>query len=142
MNAKSRGEAIADEWERGDEARRAADVLSREGLLRDAMSRAYYAALHYARALLLTKDEEPSTHEGVLRRVSLHFVKTGLMTVEEGKILGRLHKLREEADYGVERGYRPSEVGEEIQNVDRFRKAVERILASLDATPPVGNGSL
>jgi len=78
------------------------------------------------------------THEGVLRRVSLHFVKTGVMTVEEGKILGRLHKLREEADYGVEREYLLSEVGEEIQNLDRFRKAVDRVLTSLDVTPPPG----
>jgi uncharacterized protein (UPF0332 family) len=138
VTPENRREAIRAELTRGDEARRAAAVLSREGLLRDAISRTYYAALHYARALLLTKDEEPMTHEGVLRRVSFHFVKTGLMTVEEGKILGRLHKLREEADYGVEREYRRSEVGEEVQNLDRFRKAVERILDSLGVTPSPG----
>jgi uncharacterized protein len=111
------------------------EVLTREGLLRDAMSRAYYAALHYARALLLLKDEEPATHEGVLRRFSFHFVKTGLMTLEEGKILGRLHKLREEADYGVERGYLAGEVHEELENLHRFKHAVQRVFISLDSFP-------
>jgi uncharacterized protein (UPF0332 family) len=120
---------------RGDEARRAAAVLSREALMRDAMSRTYYAALHYARALLLAKDEEPTTHEAVLRRFSFHFVKTSLMTPEEGKILGRLHKLREEADYGVERTYVAEEVQEELRNLDRFRQAVDRVLTSLKLFP-------
>ena len=62
------------------------------------MSRAYYAALHYARALLLLKEEEPKTHEGVLRRLSFYFVRTGVLSLEEGKVFSRLHKLREEAD--------------------------------------------
>jgi hypothetical protein len=57
--------------------------------------------------------------------------------VDEGKILGRLHRLREEADYGVERGYLPSEVGGELQNLDRFREAVTRVLANLDGQPRV-----
>ena len=46
-------EPIRAELSRGDEARRAAAVLLREGLHRDAMSRAYYAALHYARPFSL-----------------------------------------------------------------------------------------
>jgi hypothetical protein len=122
-------EAVQREIARGDEARRAAAVLLREGLHRDAMSRAYYAALHYARALLLVKGEEPRTHEGVLRRFSLHFVRTAVLTLEEGKILGRLHKLREEADYGVDRDYAAVEVAEELGAVERFQSAVLRALA-------------
>jgi uncharacterized protein (UPF0332 family) len=120
---------------RGDEARRAAEVLTREELLRDAMSRAYYATLHYARALLLVKDEEPTTHEGVLRRFSFHSVKTGLLTLDEGKILGLLHKLREDADYGIEQGYVVGEVQEELDSVRRFKDAVDPVLLSLSSFP-------
>jgi uncharacterized protein len=78
VTPEGRREAVGGELKRGDEARRAAEVPRREGLLRDAISRVYYAALHYARALLLMKDGEPMTHEGVLRCVSFHFVKAGL----------------------------------------------------------------
>ncbi len=53
------------------------------------MSRAYYAVMHYARALLVTVDEEPKTHEGILWRFSLHFVKSGAVSEAEGKILDR-----------------------------------------------------
>lgn len=135
MTPENRLAAIRAELARGDEARRAAEVLTREGLLRDAMSRAYYATLHYARALLLTKDEEPTTHEGVLRRFSFHFVKTGLLTLDEGKILGRLHKLREDADYGIEQGYVVGEVQEELDGVRRFERAVERVLLGSSSSP-------
>ena len=108
-------------------------------MLRDAISRADYAVRHYARALRLLKDEESMAHEGVLRRVSRPFVKTGLMTVEEGKVLGGLHELREEAVYGVERGYVPGDVGEELQRLGRFRKAVERVLIGLDVNTSARN---
>ena len=59
--------------------------------------------------------------------------------LEEGKILGRLHKLRAEADYGVERGYAAGELREELQNLSRFRGAVDRVLASLALMPLEGD---
>ena len=42
-----------------------------------AISRAYYAALHAARAALLPPGEAPRTHHGVPTRFALHFVATG-----------------------------------------------------------------
>ncbi len=119
---------------RGDEACRA-EVLLREALLRDALSRAYYAALHYARALLLTKGEEPLTHEGVVQRFSLHFVRSGMMAVEDGKALGRLQRIREEADYVAEREYDQEQVAQELDSVHRFRAAVLRVLEQSNISP-------
>jgi uncharacterized protein (UPF0332 family) len=127
---------VGQELRRGDEASRAAEVLLREGLLSDAMSRAYYAVLHYSRALLLCRGEEPRTHESVLRRFSLLFVKSGLVTPEEGRILGRLQKVREEADYNVETEYSGPQVGEELEAVARFRGAIVRALGELGWRPP------
>ncbi len=50
--------SIAAEVARGDDALKSADLLLGAGQLADAVSRAYYAALHYGRALLLTFGEE------------------------------------------------------------------------------------
>ena len=127
---------IAHELARGDEAYRAAEVLLRESLLRDALSRAYYAALHFARALLLTRGEEPLTHDGVVQRFSLHFVRGGVVTVTEGKVLGRLQRIREEADYVAEREYDHEHVSQELESVRNFRAAVRRVLEQEDASPP------
>jgi uncharacterized protein (UPF0332 family) len=129
---------IAHEVARGDEAYRAAEVLLREGLLRDAVSRAYYAALHYARGLLLTKGEEPRTHEGVVQRFSLHFIRSGLMGLEHGKALGRLQRIREEADYIAEREYDQQQVAQELESVQRFRAAALRVLEQANSSPVDG----
>jgi uncharacterized protein (UPF0332 family) len=56
----------------------------------DAVSRAYYGALHFARALLATIDEEPKTHGGVLRLLSRDFVRTGQLEPEIAQLLSAL----------------------------------------------------
>jgi len=53
MNAPNRRDNAAREAAVGDDALRAAEALLALGLHNDAVSRAYYAAFHYARALLL-----------------------------------------------------------------------------------------
>ena len=45
----------------GDDALQAAEALLKLGLYNDAASRAYYAAFHYARALLLTEGLKPDS---------------------------------------------------------------------------------
>jgi len=51
------------------------------------------------RALLFSKGFEPKTHEGALKLMSLHFVKTGELEPRYLHIFSRLMKYRGEADY-------------------------------------------
>ena len=61
-----------EEAQRGDESLRAAEELLRLGLHNDAISRAYYAAYHWARAVLFTRGLESKTHRGVNQLLGLH----------------------------------------------------------------------
>ncbi len=90
---------IKAELERADEALRAADILMSNGLLKDAVSRLYYFVLHTTRALLLTKELEPKSHEGVLRIFGLHFVREGIFEPKDSHAFSKIMKFREEADY-------------------------------------------
>ena len=54
MTPPNRRANIAIETARGDEALESAEILLVAQKRRDAVSRAYYGAFHYARALLLT----------------------------------------------------------------------------------------
>lgn len=92
---------IRAEWERALEARGAADLPAEKGFLLDSVSRLYYWILHRVRAILLSRELEPRTHESTLRLFSLHFVKEGPFSSEQAHIFSRLMKYRLEADYAA-----------------------------------------
>ena len=75
------------------------DLLAANELFSDAVSRLYYFVLSHVRALLLTVDLEPRSHEAALRMLSLHFVKAGVLHRETAHVFAKLMKFREEADY-------------------------------------------
>ena len=83
----------------GDDALRAASALVELGLHNDAVSRAYYAAFHYARALLLLAGLEPKTHRGVVSLLVEHYEKPGRLEPGAVSILARLQTFRGLADY-------------------------------------------
>lgn len=62
------------EWNRARESLRAAETLTREGLCADAISRAYYAILHGAKAALQVRDVAAESHPAVRRMFGLHLV--------------------------------------------------------------------
>jgi len=67
----------------------------------DSVSRSYYCIYHCTKALLKTKGIEPSTHEGLFRMFSLHFVKEGIFKQDFSKIFSFLQNERENGDYGI-----------------------------------------
>lgn len=83
-----------------EESLRAARLLAREGLYRDAVSRAYYSMFSAAKVLLATKEIHARTHGGVLQALGEHFVKSGLLAPEFAGHLGFGMQLRQRADYG------------------------------------------
>lgn len=90
---------IKQEIERADDSLKSAELLNEHGQYADAVSRLYYYSYHYIRALLLSKGLEPKTHEGSLRLLGLHFIKTGIFPPALSHSYAKLMKYRGEADY-------------------------------------------
>ena len=109
------------------EALAAAHYTLNGGFLTTAINRAYYAAFYAARAALLTLGEVPKTHQGVILRFNLHFVKTGRLDAHVASILSFAEDLREGADYDVALNIEPDAVTDLIADVERFVEAVERL---------------
>ncbi len=64
-----------------------------------AANRMYYA-LYYAASALLIKDEHTvRTHNGVMILLNQHYVRTGLLTKEDGWLFGRIFAFRQGSDY-------------------------------------------
>ena len=64
-----------------------------------AANRLYYAAYYASVALLIDSGIEASTHKGVIRMISSAFVKNGILSQEDSKLLGRLFTMRQSGDY-------------------------------------------
>jgi uncharacterized protein (UPF0332 family) len=99
LTEESRRANLATDIERGAEALAAAELLARHGMHPDAVSRAYYAMLHHARALLLTEGHQPKSQGGVAYLLNLHFVRPGLFSADQARAFARLQADREDADY-------------------------------------------
>jgi uncharacterized protein (UPF0332 family) len=92
--------SAAEELGRAREELDAAEHLLRVGLARVALTRAYFAVFHAVRAALYVEGLEPRTHRGALQLFNKHLVKSGRFEPASSRLLARLQKFREEADYG------------------------------------------
>ena len=109
MNVADKEERILAEMARSDESLKAAKNLLNDELFADSISRAYYAIFHAARAILLTKDIDPETHNGAISLFGLHFVKPGIIENKYGKIFNEAKDDRESSDYLIIRKFSKTE---------------------------------
>jgi uncharacterized protein (UPF0332 family) len=114
--------------ERATSTLQAAKVLLASGFPNDAASRAYYAAFHSATALLLAEGLSFSSHTGVLRAVSLNFVKSGKLSPDYGRNLNWLAELRQVADYGELRNVSTTDAEKAVATAERFFQQVQQLL--------------
>jgi len=129
MTRNSRIENIALELERGGEAWKEATVLLDNGLAKGALSRAYYCLFHHVKALLFSLGLESKTHEGTVHLFNLHFVKKGIFTPSWSKLLSRLQKYRELADYDPACMFTIDDVKEELAEVREAIQCISKHLA-------------
>lgn len=92
-----------------DKAERAlasAKVLLQINDTEGACNRAYYAMFDAAKAVLVEGDHplldnEPKTHQGLIRAVGQYLVKPGTISGEMGHAFNRVEEIRLVADYKV-----------------------------------------
>ncbi len=112
------------EWKRATEALGAAESCRRDGFYADAVSRAYYAVLHAAKAALQLKGITAESHAAVKRLFGLHLIQTGVIEPEWGSVTGESLDLRLTADYDVETAFSEMDARDEC---DRARSFLYRI---------------
>jgi uncharacterized protein len=124
VTAEGKREAGAAELQLAAEELRAAEHLLDAGLARIALARVYFAVFHAVRARLYAEGLEPRTHAGVQHLWNLHMVRTGRFDVASSRLLARLQKYRQEADYA--QAFIVDEAGAR-EELEAARELVERI---------------
>ncbi|MBI5487263.1 MAG: HEPN domain-containing protein [Deltaproteobacteria bacterium] len=126
---------VQDELRLAESALAAATALVELGLAPDAASRAYYAALHAARALLFSIGLDPGSHRAVRNLVSRHFVQSGDLAPEHSKGLAQLEALRSAGDYDSAFALGPDQIRPEVDKARTFVEAAREILRRSGIAP-------
>ena len=129
MTDDGRRESACAELDLADEELRAAQALLAGDLPRIAVGRAYFAVFHALRAQLYAEGLEPRTHRGALHLFNLHFVKTGRFEPATSRLIARLQKFREEADYAPAFVVEDEGAREDLESARRFVAQVRATLA-------------
>ena len=119
---------ILAEWRRAKAAQKAADVLLREKCYGDAISRAYYAVFHGAKALLLVHDVTADTHASVRRMFGLHLIKVKRLETQWAAQLAETLDDRLAADYDPEAVFSEKEVRRQCRQMRAFLARARRYL--------------
>jgi uncharacterized protein (UPF0332 family) len=99
LDNESRQALIAYRQEKADVALDDAAFLADAGRYGLAANRLYYSLYYAASALLLSKGIVTKRHAGLINQIHLHFIKTGILSTEEGTLLKAMFELRHEDDY-------------------------------------------
>lgn len=117
-----------EESRRGDECLAEAKYLLEGGFCNAAVSRAYYAAFHWALALLMLKGLEPKTHRGAIQLLQLHYVESGDLSSEDAAAIGQLETYRELSDYNAKVTFDSERAAQEIQRAEGFLASCRRLV--------------
>lgn len=123
MTEENRRRNLREEVERAEQALRAAETLTEQGLHADAVSRAYYAAFHLLRALLFARGVEPRFHRGAIQMFNREFVRPGTMNSGHNRLLAVLQRSRELADYDAAVAFSADDAQRQIEDARAFREA-------------------
>ena len=99
LDNEDRKALIVYRQEKADMALDDAAFLTEAGKYGLAANRLYYALYYAASALLLSKGIATKRHSGLMAQRHLHFVKTGILSSDEGALFKVMFTLRHEDDY-------------------------------------------
>ena len=90
----------------------------------------YYAAYYASAALLIHNGIEASSHKGIVRMISLSFVRQGILKSEDSQLLGRLFTMRQTGDYEDLFDWKESDVSPMYQPVEDYIDRIESIIST------------
>lgn len=91
-------------------------------------NRLYYATFYMCIALLLSKHIVANTHIGVKSMMGMNFIKTGKVTIEEGKLITQLFTMRQTGDYDDLFDWKKEDILPLIPRVELLIKKIDSLI--------------
>jgi uncharacterized protein (UPF0332 family) len=103
-------------------------LLRDNALWQTAANRLYYACYYAVSALLVQNEIEAQTHHGVINQIGLHFVRTGLLPIEQGKFYQQLFELQKTGDYSDWITVNESDIIPLVEPAKQFIETIEQLI--------------
>ncbi len=107
-----------------------AKILAEKKKWNSTINRLYYASYYAVMALLLNADLNPTTHNGAKSNFTEHFIKTGKIDKEYGKIYSQLFTWRQKGDYDDMFDFSEEKVIPYFEPVSKFIALIEEMVAT------------
>jgi len=99
LSSEDRNSIVSYRIERAYSTLEEAVMVTNQGRYNLAANRLYYAVYYAASALLISNERPVKTHSGMLSQMNLLYVKTGILTFDDGALISQLFSLRQSSDY-------------------------------------------
>lgn len=120
--------AVAGEWRRAQECLAAARLCRDNGFYADALSRAYYAIMHAAKAALAAKDIAPASHKAVQRLFGKELVMKNRIEPSWADYIGQGFADRAAADYDVSATFTVDDAQDAVDRAAAFLNRIRSLL--------------
>ena len=101
LSEQQRANLVKLYWEKYQETWGELELAVEESKWNMAANRLYYALFHAITALFVKDGHKVGTHRGTKAAIGEHYVLTGKISPEHGRLFAQLSSLRDKADYDV-----------------------------------------
>ena len=91
-------------------------------------NRLYYAVYYASKALLIQNGIVAKSHEGVIGMIGQNFVVSGIITIEEAKLLARLQNMRKTGDYDDFKEWHQEDVEPLFEKVEDYINKIKSLV--------------
>lgn len=88
----------------------------------------YYSAFHAVNALFINDEIQSARHKASLALFSLHYIKTGKLPADYGRLYNNLQTLREKSDYNCFYQVTEQDIADSVEQVKHFIDDIEKLI--------------
>ena len=130
MNDEERLTMVKLELAKAHETFEEIEILRNAGKWNGAANRVYYSVFHAVNALFINDGIQSARHKASHALFSLHYIKTGELPVDYGRLYNNLQTLREKSDYNCFYQVTEQDIADSVEQVRQFIDAIEKLIDS------------
>ena len=129
LSEENRRIIVSREIEKANASFLQAEIMREHKQWDAAANRLYYSVFHAVNALFINDGLEAGRHKTSHSLFSLHYVKTGLLPIDYGRLYNNLQRLREKSDYNCFFDVSEQDIKEGIVLAADFIQAIEQLIS-------------